>query len=223
MKVIITGATGMIGRGVLLECLDHPEVTEVLTIGRRATGEEHPKLTEIVHKDFSEFSSISDKLAGYDACYATMGVSAAGMNEEKYRHLTYDMTMALATELLKINPAMTFTYVSGVGTDSSEKGRSMWARVKGKTENDLLKLGFKNAVMFRPGGIIPKRGIKSSTKLYQFFYDYFMWLLLIINRLNPDSVTDTTKIGLAMINVHLLGSEKSILYPKDINDLSAKS
>lgn len=221
MKVIITGATGMIGRGVLLECLDHPAVTEVLVIVRRSTGEAHPKLNELIHKDFSNFTTLSEQLKGYDACFATMGVSAAGKSEEEYKRLTYDMTLALAQILHANNPNMTFNYVSGVGIDSTEEGRQMWARVKGKTENDLLALGFKQAYMFRPGGIIPKRGVTSSTKLYQFFIDYFTWLLHLIAWINPNAITDTVKIGQAMINSHLKGYDKSILLPPDINKLAA--
>jgi len=220
MKVIITGATGMVGRGVLLECLDHTDVTEVLAIVRNPTGEKHAKLKELIHSDFSDFSTVTDQLRGYDACYATMGVSAAGMNEATYTKFTYDMTMALANTLYELNPDMTFNYVSGQGTDSSEKGRSMWARVKGKTENDIMKLGFAKSFMFRPGGIVPLRGIKSRTRMYQFFYDYFMWLLLLIQKINPNAVTDTTRIGLAMIAVSKKGYNKQILDPVDINTLA---
>ena len=220
MKVIITGATGMIGRGVLLECLDHPEVEEVLAIVRTSTGEQHAKYKELIHKDFADFTSVKDQLQGYDACYATMGLSVAGLSEEKYTHLTYNMTMALAKTLYEINPDMTFNYVSGVGTDSSEKGRTMWARVKGKTENDVMKLGFKKAIMFRPGGIIPLRGIKSRTPMYQFMLTYFLWMLKLIQWINPNSITDTTRIGLAMINSHKKGTDGTILMPKDINALA---
>ena len=164
---LVGGATGMVGKGVLLECLDHSEVNEVLSISRRSLELDHPKLKELIHKDFSEFKSVSSELQGYDACYACMGVSAAGLNEADYTKMTYDFTLALAKELYSINPEMTFNYVSGQGTDSSEKGRTMWARVKGKTENDLLKIGFKQAFMFRPGAIIPLRGIQPSSKLYR--------------------------------------------------------
>ena len=173
MKVIITGATGMVGKGVLLECLDHAEIEKVLTIGRSTSGISHSKLTELILDDFLDVSSIKDQLNGYDACYLCMGVSAAGMNEDNYRKFTYDYTLTLARVLAENNPGMTCIYVSGMGTDSSEKGRVMWARVKGKTENDLLKLDFRQAYMFRPGTIIPMRGVKSKTKSYQFFYDYF--------------------------------------------------
>jgi len=220
MKVIVTGATGMVGKGVLLECLDHEEITEVLSVSRRNTGISHPKLKELIHKDFSEFSSVADQLSGYDACYACMGVSSAGMNEEQYTRLTYNFTLALARELLKADPKITFNYVSGVGTDSSEKGRSMWGRVKGKTENDLLKLGFMQAFMFRPGAIIPLRGIEPSSKLYRVLINNLKWLLKLTKRLAPNSVVDTTQIGLAMIHVTKAGYNKKVLDPKDILNLA---
>ncbi len=216
MKVIITGASGMVGRGVLLECLDHQDVEGVLSIGRTPLNIEHPKLKEITNTDFSDYASIRDELMGYDAAYLCMGISAAGLSEERYTEITYEYTLALAKTLYELNPNMTLTYVSGEGTDSTEKGRTMWARVKGKTENDLLKLGFKQAYMFRPGGIIPLRGIKSKTKLYQFFYDYFMWLIKLIKLMAPNSIVNTTQIGLSMINVTKSGYDKSILRPIDI-------
>lgn len=208
----------MVGKGVLLECLDHPEVSQVVTIGRSELDVTHSKLQSIIHKDFKDYDAIEENLRGIDAAYLCMGVSAAGLSEEKYTELTYDYTLALARALQAQNPVMTFTYVSGQGTDASEKGRTMWARVKGKTENDLLKLGFKQAFMFRPGGIIPLRGIKSKTRLYQFFYDYFMWLIKLIKLMSPNSIVNTTQIGLSMINVTMKGYQKSILDPKDIID-----
>lgn len=216
MKVIVTGATGMVGKGVLLECLDHPEITEVLSIGRNPSSLNHPKLKELLHKDFSEFASVSTQLAGFDACYACMGVSAAGLNEVQYTKMTYDFTMALASELYKISPEMTFTYVSGQGTDSSEKGKQMWARVKGKTENDLLAMGFKQAFMFRPGAIIPLRGILPSSKMYRTLIKYLKWLILGIKKVAPNAVVNTTQIGLAMINATLFGYSQKIITPKDI-------
>ena len=220
MKAIITGATGMVGKGVLLECLDHEHVSEILVIGRNPVDVKHPKLRELIHKDFSDFSALSSELKEYDACFFCMGVSSVGMKETDYKHLTYDLTLALARKLVLLNPEMTFTYVSGVRTDSTEKGRIMWARVKGKTENDLLSLGFKQAFMFRPGAIIPLRGIKSRTKNYQFIYDYFTWLLKLIKAISPNSIVTTTQIGLAMINSVLKGYPENILHPKDILQLS---
>ncbi|MCB0689666.1 MAG: epimerase, partial [Saprospiraceae bacterium] len=195
MKVIITGATGMVGKGVLLECLDHPEIELVLTLGRHPVDVTHPKLNQITVNDFGNFQSIVKDLGEYDACFYCMGVSAGGLDETAYTRLTYDYTMALAELLYSLHRDMTFIYVSGEGTDASEKGRMMWARVKGKTENDLMKLGFKQVFAFRPGIIIPLRGIKSRTKSYQFMYDYFMWLVKIIKAITPKSVVNTTQIG----------------------------
>jgi uncharacterized protein YbjT (DUF2867 family) len=216
MKIIITGASGMVGKGVLLECLDHPDVEKVLSIGRSSLGMNHPKLEELIHADFSEFESVKDQLKGYDVCFLSMGVSSAGLNEKEYTKMTYGYTLALATVLKDLNPETTCMYVSGEGTDSTEKGRTMWARVKGKTENGLLNLGFKQAFMFRPGVIIPLRGIKSRTKMYQFGYDYFMWLVKLIKLIAPNSVVNTTQIGLAMILVSKNRYDKSIIRPVDI-------
>ncbi len=216
MKVLITGATGMVGRAVLLECLDHKDVSEIVCIGRNSIDMEHSKLKQIIHKDFSDFDSIKHELKDFEACFACMGVSVAGLKEEEYFRLTYTYTMALALPFYQLNPEATFIYVSGEGTDSSEKGRSMWARVKGKTENAILALGFKQVFMFRPGAIIPLKGIKSRTRLYQFFYDYFMWLLKFIKWLAPSQVVNTSQIGLAMINAVKKGYGNSIIRPKDI-------
>jgi len=221
-KVIITGATGMVGKGVMLECLDHKDISEVLLIGRNTVGMEHSKLKELIKKDFSDFSNVKDQLSGYDACFFCLGISAAGLKEEEYKRITYDFTLALAKTLLESNSNMIFNYVSGQGTDSSEKGRMMWARVKGKTENDLLNLTFKDAYMFRPGAIIPLRGIISRTKSYQFIYDYFMWLVKLIKALAPNSVVNTTQIGLAMINSMEKGYDNKVLTPQDIILLSEK-
>ncbi len=220
MKVIVTGATGMVGKGVLLECLDHDEVSEVLSISRRSLGMEHLKLKELLHTDFSDFKTVSKQLNGYDACYASMGVSSAGMDEATYTKFTHSFTLALAKELFSLNPAMTFTYVSGQGTDSTEKGKSMWARVKGKTENDIMKLGFKQAFMFRPGAIIPRKGVKPSSKMYSILIKYLKWLIYLIKLIAPNSVVDTSQIGLAMINVTKRGYDKQILNPVDIINLS---
>ncbi|WP_320111152.1 NAD-dependent epimerase/dehydratase family protein [Draconibacterium orientale] len=220
MNVIITGATGMVGKGVLLECLDHESVEKVLTIGRNPVDISHPKLEELIHNDFSDFSTVKEQLAGYDACFLCMGISSVGMKENDFKKVTYNYTLALARELLPLNPKMTITYVSGEGTDSSEKSRVMWARVKGKTENDLIKLGFKQAFMFRPGLIIPLRGIKSRTKAYQFVYDYFMWLVRLFKAVAPNAVVNTTQLGKAMINAALYGYSSVIIKSKDIIQLS---
>ncbi len=221
-KVIITGATGMVGRGVLLECLDHPEVERILSIGRNSLGINHPKLQELIVEDFEDFSDMENQLLGYDGAFLCMGVSAAGLDEAKYTQLTYTYTLSLATSLKRMNPKMVCTYVSGEGTDSSERGRVMWARVKGKTENALLNLGFKAAYMFRPGIIIPLRGIQSKTKAYQFMYNYFMWLVKLIKLISPNSVVNTTQLGLAMINTMLTTYDQQILRPKEILLLAQK-
>ena len=222
MKVIITGATGMIGKGVLLECLDHDAIHAVLVLGRSGVGIQHNKLTELLLDNFEDYSEVKHKLEGYDACFYCLGVSAAGMKEGKYMKITYGYTLALAKTLYAINSAMTFTYVSGEGTDSTEKGRAMWARVKGKTENDLLKMGFKQAFMYRPGVIIPLRGIKSRTRQYQLIYDYFMWLIKLIKKLSTNSIVNTTDIGLSMIHVVRFGYSRSILRPKHILDTAKR-
>nr|WP_321354142.1 NAD-dependent epimerase/dehydratase family protein [uncultured Draconibacterium sp.] len=222
MNVIVTGATGMVGKGVLLECLDHESAEKVLVIGRNPIDIKHPKLEELIQNDFSDFSNAKEQLAGYDACFLCMGISSVGMKEDDYKKITYDYTLSLARELFPLNPEMTITYVSGEGTDSSEKGRVMWARVKGKTENDLVKLGFKQAFMFRPGFIIPLRGIKSRTKAYQFIYDYFMWLVRLFKALAPNAVVNTTQVGKAMINAAIYGYDSLIIKPKDIIQLAEK-
>ena len=216
MKVIITGSTGMVGKGVLLECLEHPDIEQILVVNTSSSGMQHPKLKEILHKDFFDLSAIKEELQGYDACFFCLGVSAAGMSEEKYNHMTYDLTIHFAETV--VNPNMTFIYVSGTGTDSTEQGRMMWARVKGKTENALLKMPFKAAYMFRPGIILPKKGVKSKTGLYNFFYVLFRPLYPLMAML--PSVTNTIKVGKAMINVALNGSDKTHLENKDINELA---
>jgi uncharacterized protein YbjT (DUF2867 family) len=167
MKVILFGATGMVGQGCLRECLLAPDVESVLVVGRSATGQRHAKLREILHDNFLDYSAIESELEGFDACFFCLGVSSLGMSEERYRHLTYDLTMAAAKTLSRRNPNMVFVYVTGAGTDSTERGSLMWARVKGKTENDLLKLPFRAAYMFRPAGIQPLHGIRSRTAWVQ--------------------------------------------------------
>lgn len=218
IKTIVLGATGMVGEGVLHECLLHPEVTSVLVINRRPCGVQHEKLTEIIHQDFMDFSPIADQLSGYNACYFCMGVSSVGMDEEDYRRLTYDLTLHVANTLLERNPEMTFCYVSGAGTDSSEQGRSRWARVKGKTENDLLKLPFKAAYMFRPGYIQPTKGLRNAYKVYSVMAPlYPLWKFLF-----PKFVVTLKEIGLAMINATVRGYEKPVLECRDISALAAR-
>ena len=173
IKAIITGVTGMVGEGVLHECLNHPDVESVLVINRKPCGVKHKKLKEIIHTNFFDLSSIENQLTGYNACYFCAGVSSMGKKEDEYKRITYDLTLNFAKVLLKLNPDMTFCYVSGSGTDSTEKGKLMWARVKGKTENDLLKLPFKDAYMFRPGYIQPTKGLKNTYKIYKVLSPFF--------------------------------------------------
>ena len=187
MKVIVFGATGMVGQGVLRECLRANDVTQVLTVGRSITGQQNPKLREIAHNYFLDFSPIEKDITGYDACFFCLGVSSIGMDEERYRRLTYDITLAAAKPLARLNPGMTFTYVTGAGADSTEQGRVMWARVKGKTENDLLKLPFKAAYMFRPGAIQPLYGVRSKTAWVQGIYVATAPLLSFLHRVAPSS------------------------------------
>lgn len=170
IKPIITGTTGMVGKGVLLECLDSPEVESVLVVNRKPLGFQHPKMREVIHKDFFDLSAIAGEMIGYDTCFFCLGVTSAGLNEQEYTHLTYDLTLTFAKTFITQNPGPVFCYVSGAGTDSTEKGRVMWARVKGRTENALIAMPFKAAYMFRPGFIEPLKGIKSSTKLYNAMY-----------------------------------------------------
>lgn len=207
----------MVGQSVLRECLLDPQVQSVLTVGRNTTGQNHPKLHEQVHTNLLDLTDIEHKLSGFDACFFCLGVSSAGMTEDRYRAITYDITMLVAQTLVRLNPNMSFFYITGMGTDSTEMGRSMWARVKGKTENDLLKLPFKAAYMFRPGGILPLHGIKSKTKLYQSIYTISKPLYPLLEKWFPNSITTSEKIGRAMIKVAKQGYPKSIIEGRDIN------
>ena len=215
MKVLIFGATGMVGQGVLRECLLDPEVTQVLGLGRRPTGIQHPKLREIIHTDLYDYSNIESELTGVDACFYCLGVSSVGMKEADYARISYDMTLAAAQVLTRLNPNMVFTYVSGAGTDSTEKGAVMWARVKGKTENALLRLPLR-AYMFRPGIIQPLHGVRSKTRLYQFFYTLAAPLFPIFRAIFPHQITTTEQVGKAMLIVARRGSDKKLLESKDI-------
>jgi len=209
----------MVGQGVLRECLLDPGVESVVSIARVSTGQQHPKLRELMHNNFLDFSAIEDELSGFDACFFCLGVSSAGMNEDDYQRITYGFTIAAARTLSRLNPNMIFIYVSGMGTDSSERGRSMWARVKGKTENELLRLPFHAAYMFRPGVIVPLHGVKSKTKLVRAFYLLFAPLLPLSNTLFPKYVTNTEQIGRAMVKVARRGWPKSVLETSDINQV----
>ena len=217
MRVIITGATGMVGEGVLHECLNSNLVKEVVVLGRKSCGVTHPKLKEILHSNFHDLSPIADQLKGFDACYFCAGVSSVGKKEEEFYHLTYVLTMHVAETLAKQNSNMTFCYVSGAGTDSSEKGRLMWARVKGKTENDLMKLPFAQVYNFRPGLIESMPGMKNTIKLY----NYFKWVIPIIKLISKNGVVSLSEIGQAMIKAATKGYKKQILEVKDIKELAA--
>ena len=212
INAIIFGATGMVGEGVLHECLKDPDIESVLVINRRSCGVNHEKLWEIIHTDFLNISPIEYELAGYNACYFCMGVSSIGKKEEVYTRLTYDLTMHVANTLVKLNPEMTFCYISGAGTDSTEKGRSMWAHVKGKTENDLMKLPFKASYMFRPGYIQPTKGLKNTYKFYKVVAPIYPLIKVLFSKY----VCTLEEIGRSMINVTLFGSDKQILECKDI-------
>lgn len=216
IKAIITGSTGMVGEGVLHVCLNSPKVESVLVINRKPCGVNHPKLKEIIHKDFMDLTSIENEFVGYNACYFCAGVSSVGKRENEYTHITYDLTLSFANSLAQLNPEMVFTYVSGVGTDSTENGKTMWARVKGKTENDLMKLPFKYVFAYRPGYIQPIKGLKNSYKVYKIFSPFYS----ILVKLFPKYVGSLEEIGNSMINVTLNGYKKKVLDIIDIRKTS---
>ncbi len=220
MKIILFGATGMVGQGVLRECLLDPQVTAVLALGRTGLGVQHPKLSEKMLPDMYDYSGIEAELRGYDACFFCLGVSSAGMGEADYRRISYDLTLAAAVPLARLNPGMTFIYVSGLGTDSTEQGKVMWARVKGATENALLKLPFKAAYMFRPGLIRPLHGIRSKTPLYHAFYVALAPLLWLLAWLFPRSVVSTEQVGRAMLAAAARGAPTAWVEPPDIARLA---
>lgn len=217
MKIIITGSTGMVGEGVLLECLNHPQITEVLSVSRKPAGLTHPKLKEYIVSDFLSLKENDEKLKGYDACFFCAGISSVGMKEEEYRRITYDTTMNFA-RAVNPNPQMSFVYVSGGGTDSSEKGSMMWARIKGKTENDLMKLPFKQVFGFRIGFLIPSPGQKRVLK----YYKYVSWLTPLIKLVLPNIITTMNQVALAMIYVSRYGYKNNVIYVKDIKLMAAK-
>ncbi len=214
MKVILFGATGMVGQGVLRECLLDDEVSEVLSVGRSCSGISDDKAKEILQKDLYHLSGIEGQLHGYDACFFCLGVSAAGIKEPEYRQVTYDLTLDIAKILLRLNPAMTFLYVSGAGTNA--KSRQMWARVKGETENALLSLGFKGAYMLRPGYIQPMHGIHSKTDWYQKMYDVFSPLYPVMVKLMRNFVISTEELGKAMLRIAKHGTGKHVLGTADL-------
>lgn len=215
IKAIITGATGMVGEGVLLECLEHPDVAQVLVINRKPGGLSHPKLTEIIHTDFFNLHPIEQQLAGYNACFFCLGISSVGISKEAYKRVTYDLTLHAGQVLAKLNPEMTFCYVTGAGTDSSEKGRVAWARVKGATENALMGL-FPKAYMFRPGFMKTIPGQKNVKS----YYKYFAWIYPIGRALFPSGFCTLQEVGRAMIHAATKGYPKQIIEVKDIVALS---
>jgi uncharacterized protein YbjT (DUF2867 family) len=216
IRVIITGVTGMVGEGVLHECLLSPDVEKVLVVNRRPCGITHPKLSEIIHENFFDLSSIEPALSGYNACFFCLGVSSIGMKKEVYEKMTYDLTMGFAKTLARVNSPMSFCYVTGAGTDSTEKGRLHWARIKGKTENDLQKLGFRQTFLFRPGMLKPTKGQKNVPG----FYKWAGWLIPVIETLFPSSICSLAQLGRAMIHAVTRGYEKNILEVSDIKRLT---
>jgi uncharacterized protein YbjT (DUF2867 family) len=218
MNVIVTGATGMVGEGVLLECLQDPGIDQVLVVTRKPTGRQHPKLREVLLPDFEHPEPLAHELTGYDACYFCLGVSSVGLKEPEYTRLTYDLTLGFARLLARLNPQMTFCYVSGAGTDSTEQGRQMWARVKGRTENELLRLPFRAAYMFRPGFMKVTPGQRNILP----FYKYIAWLYPLARRFTPGFVSTMAEVGQAMLNVTRYGYEKKVLEVKDIVQLAGR-
>lgn len=220
MRAVIFGATGMIGQAVMREALRDREVTAVLSVVRSRTGSEHPKLTELVHADFHDFTGIADQLAGYDACLWCLGVSSAGMSEADYRRITYDATVAAAKVLVAKNPQMTILFVTGVGTDSTESKRSMWARVKGAAENALFAMPFKAAYMIRPAYIQPRHGVRSRTRLTRWSYAAFGWMYPLWRLVAPKYVTTSDELARAMLQVAKHGAPKKILETRDLRALA---
>jgi uncharacterized protein YbjT (DUF2867 family) len=219
VNLLLFGATGMIGQGVLRECLLDPTVKRVVTVVRRPTARDHSKLTELIRPDLNILAPVDKELSGFDACLFCLGVSVLGMTEEQYTRVTYDLTMSIAQTLLRTSPNLTFIYVSGAGTDSTEQGRSMWARVKGRTENALLSMPFKAAYMFRPGAVIPLHGIRSSTRWYNAMYAVIKPVYPILRRFAPTMFTTTEQLGRAMVGVARNGYSRSVLETADINRL----
>lgn len=219
MNVLLFGATGMLGQGVLRECLLDPGVETVVTVGRSPAGVSHPRLREIIHADLTSYAPIEAQLTGFDACFFCLGVSSAGLDEEQYAQITYTITVCAAETLVRLNPQMTFVYISGQGTDSTEHGRIMWARVKGRTENALLRMPFKAAYMFRPGVIEPRFGARSRTTWYRVAYALARPLFPLLRRAMPNQILATDEIGRAMLIVARHGAPKHVLETKDIRAL----
>jgi uncharacterized protein YbjT (DUF2867 family) len=216
MNVLILGATGMVGQGVLRECLLDAGVARVVTLGRTPTGQAHPKLREIVHADLLDLSPVEDRLGGLDACFYCLGASAAGLSEAEYTRINYAMTLSVAETLARLDPDITFVYVSGAGTDGTERGRSMWARVKGRTENALLRMPFRSAYMLRPGLIVPMHGVKSKTRLYRAFYTLLTPVLPALRAVFPRSIITTEQVGRAMLRLARSGYPRPVLEAADL-------
>jgi uncharacterized protein YbjT (DUF2867 family) len=223
VDVVIFGATGMIGQGVLRECLGAADVGRVVTVGRAATGVEHPRLREVVHRDLLDLAPLETSLSGLDACFFCLGITSAGLSEADYTRITYDITLAAANALVRLNPQMTFVFVSGAGTDSTERGRLMWARVKGRTENALLRMPFKAAYAFRPGVVQPLHGVRSRTAAYRILYSLTAPLLPLLRRLFPNQILTSEEMGLAMLNAVRRGAPKRVLESRDIRQLALPS
>jgi uncharacterized protein YbjT (DUF2867 family) len=223
MKVVIFGASGMVGQGVLLECLRDTGVERILVVGRSTAGRQHAKLREVLVKDLFDVASYASQLTGLEACFFCLGVSSAGMTEDAYRHLTYDLTIAVAKEIVARNASLCFIYVSGAGTDSTERGRTMWARVKGATENALLRMPFRSAFVFRPGIIQPLDGIRSKTRAYHLLYVLAAPMLPLLRRAFPNSTLTTREIGQAMLAVARNGWPRPVLESKDIHAAATRT
>jgi len=220
MKILIFGASGMVGRGVLRECLIAADVANVTVIGRAPLAQTHPKLRQIVHSDLFDLGAVEAQLQGMDACFFCLGVSSGGMTEAAYTRLTYDLTLSAAATLVRLNPDCVFTYVSGAGTDTTAQGRTMWARVKGRTENDLQKLPFRDVYLFRPGVIQPLHGIVSKTPSYRVLYAVLKPLLPLARALFPEAVLTTEDMGRAMLAVARRGAGRAVLEARDIAKLA---
>ena len=220
MIVLLFGATGMVGEGVLRECLLDPVVEHVLAVGRTPTGRPHEKLEELTCPDLTQLGPVEGRLAGYDACFFCLGISSIGLSEPEFSRVTYDLTLSIAERLARLNPGMTFVYVSGAGTDSSERGRTMWARVKGRTENALLRLPFRAAYMFRPGVIQPVHGVRSKTRTYRAAYIVLWPIVALLLVVAPNSVTTTERVGKAMIRAARDGAPTRWVSTRDINALA---
>ncbi|MCB9781195.1 MAG: NAD-dependent epimerase/dehydratase family protein [Alphaproteobacteria bacterium] len=217
MKLILFGATGMIGEGALIECLDHPDVESVLAVVRKPTGRQHDKLTELVHDDFLDYSAVEHRFAGFDACLYCLGISAQGMSEADYRRITFDFTVAAADAMLRQSPGLRMCFISGAGTNPAS--RQMWARVKGEAEQALLAMPFSSAHMFRPAGILPEKGVQARIPSYAFAYRWFSWAFRLLRAVAPGMVTTTDELGRALIRVARDGHTLDILEGRDIHEI----